>query len=96
MLRRYRAASGFTLVELVVVIGIVGLLFSQLLPALQAARESARRSQCQNQLRQWGIALAFHEQARGRFPAGYAPASPTGTFIPHLRPFVEQQAIGYD
>ena len=61
----------FTLVELLVVIAIIGILISLLLPAVQAAREAARRSQCQNQMRQIGIALhMYHDQNQG-FPAGW-------------------------
>jgi prepilin-type N-terminal cleavage/methylation domain-containing protein len=61
---------GFTLVELLVVVAIVGTLVALLLPAIQAARESSRRAQCENNLRQIGIALALHANARGDFPVG--------------------------
>ena len=61
---------GFTLVELLVVIAIIGVLVALLLPAIQAARESARRTTCLNQVRQLVLALQNHHSSRGAFPAG--------------------------
>jgi len=83
-----RARSGFTLVELLVVIAIIGILVGLLLPAVQAAREAARRMQCSNNMKQMGLALHNYESAYRRFPAGRSALSLSAHAA--LLPFLEQ------
>ena len=71
MVSRRRRMSGFTLVELLVVIAIIGILVALLLPAIQAAREAARRSQCINNLKQFGIGLLNYHNSHNTFPKGW-------------------------
>lgn len=70
---RPAARSGFTLVELLIVIAIIGVLIALLLPAVQAARESARRTQCLNQLKQVGLSILNYEAAHGALPLAFTP-----------------------
>src|SRR6478672_125855 len=94
--------NGFTLVELLVVISIIGVLVGLLMPAVQSAREAARRSQCQNNLKQLGLALLNHESQQKRFPAGTVrpkvdDGDPTGMasfgWSSHLLPYLEQKPV---
>ncbi|MDR1958325.1 MAG: DUF1559 domain-containing protein [Planctomycetaceae bacterium] len=99
------ARIAFTLVELLVVIAIIGILIALLLPAVQAAREAARRMQCSNNLKQLGLAMHNHHDARQIFPPGILLQGPSNawsgdgadrgslTFAVFLFPYTEQQAL---
>ena len=105
----YRKHKGFTLVELLVVIAIIGILVGLLLPAVQAAREAARRMQCSNNLKQIGLSVHNYEGAYKHLPIGSVDSDPKeggppanlwsagrhrkGTVLVKLLPFMEQTAL---
>ncbi|HLQ45949.1 MAG TPA: DUF1559 domain-containing protein [Planctomycetaceae bacterium] len=100
--RRAGAPAGFTLIELLIVIAIIAILIALLLPAVQQAREAARRCQCKNNLAQIGLALHNYEQAHEVLPPG--SINPTGpirsepqgyhmSWATQLLPFMEQQSL---
>ncbi len=78
-----RRRRGFTLVELLVVIAIIGMLIALLLPAVNSAREAARRTTCVNKQRQIGLAILNYETTVGRFPAGRIGCDDTGDTMDH-------------
>ncbi len=88
-------SKGFTLVELLVVIAIIGILVGLLLPAVQAAREAARRMQCSNHMKQWGLAMHNHHDAFKRFPKGASNGGTNKrqTWVMYLWPYVEQSNL---
>jgi prepilin-type N-terminal cleavage/methylation domain-containing protein len=95
-----RNKRGFTLIELLVVIAIIAILIALLLPAVQQAREAARRSECKNILKQWGLALHNYHDTHRTLPQGAlgltnSAAAPTNNFGFHvmLLPFVDQAPL---
>ncbi len=102
---RSSVRRGFTLIELLVVIAIIAVLISLLLPAVQSAREAARRAQCVNNLKQIGLALHNYHSASGSFPMGTAAATAGGNYgmgtqtwgsfscFALMLPYLEQQPI---
>lgn len=99
---RPHTVRGFTIVELLVVIGIIGVLVSLTIPAVSSAREASRRTGCANNLRQIGLALRLHHEHHGRFPVGAIEWRGRGdqskrqlAWSIYVLPFLEQQAV-YD
>src|ERR1700761_7427542 len=96
---RRPAAAGFTLIELLVVIAIIAVLIALLLPAVQQAREAARRTQCKNSLKQLGLALHNYHDSLNVFPFGSTYASsgpvygPKHTWVEYILPYVDQAPL---
>lgn len=94
-IKNRRPCLGFTLVELLVVITIIGILVALLMPGVQAAREAGRRAQCANNLKQIGVAIHQYHEANGALPAGSSYGTRTGcpTWSAAILPYIEQNAV---
>ena len=100
-----RSCRGFTLLELLVVIAVIGVLVGLLMPAVQSAREAARRTDCSNRVRQLALATQMHHDAYQYFPPARYESRPnadpadqcgfeTPTWLARVMPFIEQSALG--
>ena len=101
-MNRFRSRRAFTLIELLVVIAIIAVLIALLLPAVQQAREAARRTQCKNNLKQLGLALHNYESTHNRLPSSGQGLSATPPYTPvfdkqstftHVLPFLDQANV---
>lgn len=88
-----RRRIGFTLIELLVVIAIIGVLVGMLLPAVQQAREAARRASCQNNLKQIGLGFHGYESAHGYFPTSVSTGSTRHYWVAQILPFMEHNPL---
>src|SRR5215213_5867750 len=94
MMRKPTVRRGFTLIELLVVIAIIAVLIALLLPAVQAAREAGRRTQCMNNLKQIGLAIISHHDAKGHYPSGRERDDQFGaSWAFEILPYMEQGQV---
>jgi len=87
-----RSRGGFTLIELLVVIAIIAILIALLVPAVQKVREAAARTQCTNNLKQWGLGMQSYHDSNKALPPG-TKSNPRHSWVPYLWPFIDQTQV---